>query len=41
MNGINCNVPHRYLREVMTGKSEEPELPDKLPCGIPENGGKK
>lgn len=41
MNGINCNVPHRYLREVMTGKSEEQELPDKLPCGIPENGGKK
>lgn len=41
MNGINCNVPHRYLREVMTGKSEEPELPDKLPCGIPEKGGKK
>jgi hypothetical protein len=41
MNGINCNVPHRYLREVMTGKSEEPELQDKLPCRIPKNGGKK
>ena len=25
MNGINCNVPHRYLREMSTGKSEEPE----------------
>lgn len=37
MNGINCNVPHRYLREVMTGKSEEQELPDKLPCGIQRN----
>jgi hypothetical protein len=39
MNGINCNVPYRYLREVMTGKSEEsvevPALPEK------ENGGKK
>lgn len=39
MNGINCNVPHRYLREVMTGKSEEsvevPALPEK------ENRGKK
>lgn len=39
MNGINCNVPHIYLREVMTGKSEEPvevpALPEK------ENGGKK
>lgn len=22
MNGINCNVPHQYLREIMTGKSE-------------------
>ena len=23
MNGIKCNVPHAFLREVMTGKKEE------------------
>lgn len=31
MNGIKCNVPHRYLREMSTGNSEEPialELPE-------------
>jgi len=22
MNGINCDVPHRYLREMATGKRE-------------------
>ena len=25
LNAINCNVPHRYIREMVTGKSEEPE----------------
>lgn len=25
MNAINCDVPHRYIRETMTGISEEPE----------------
>lgn len=24
MNAVNCNVPHRFIREAMTGKSEEP-----------------
>lgn len=24
MNAINCDVPHRFIRETMTGKSEEP-----------------
>lgn len=24
-NGIKCNVPHRYMREIVTGNSEEPE----------------
>lgn len=23
MNGIKCDVPHRYLREMMGGKKEE------------------
>lgn len=23
MNGIACDVPHRYLREMMSGKKEE------------------
>lgn len=23
MNAVNCNVPHRYIRETMTGKKEE------------------
>lgn len=38
MNGINCNVPHRYLREMMTGKSEEPENKVEV---IEDKGGKK
>lgn len=38
MNGINCNVPHRYLREVMTGKSEEPVEVPALPERERENG---
>ena len=23
MNGVNCNVPHTYIREMTTGKAEE------------------
>lgn len=23
MNAVNCNVPHRYIREAMTGEKEE------------------
>lgn len=40
MNGINCNVPHRYLREMFTGKSEEPEDKELL-IGDGNNGGKE
>lgn len=43
LNAINCNVPHRYIREMVTGKSEEPEN-RKLLVGAPEKekqGGKK
>lgn len=25
MNAVNCNIPHRYIREIMTGKKEERE----------------
>ena len=25
MNAVNCNVPHRYIREMASGKSEEPK----------------
>ena len=24
MNAVNCNVPHRYIRDMATGKSEAP-----------------
>ena len=24
MNVVNCNVPHKYIREMATGKSEAP-----------------
>lgn len=24
MNAVNCNVPHKYIREMTTGKSEAP-----------------
>lgn len=43
INAINCNVPHRYIREMVTGKSEEPEKRE-LQIGAPEEekqGGKK
>ena len=23
MNAVNCDVPHQYIREMVTGKSEE------------------
>ena len=30
MNAVNCYVPHRFIRETMTGKKEEvPEIPEK------------
>lgn len=25
-NAVNCDVPHRYIRETMTGKIEPPSL---------------
>lgn len=43
LNAINCNVPHRYIREMVTGKSEEPEKKELL-IGVPKEekqGGKK
>ena len=43
LNAINCNVPHRYIREMVTGKSEEPEKRELL-IGAPKEekqGGKK
>ena len=27
MNAVKCDVPHRHIREMMTGKSEAPALP--------------
>ena len=27
MNAVNCDVPHRFIRETMTGKKEE--VPEK------------
>lgn len=35
LNAINCNVPHRYIREMVTGKSEEPEKRELL-IGAPK-----
>lgn len=32
MNGVNCNVPHRYIREMVTGKSEEPQTEEQAPA---------
>lgn len=30
MNAVNCDVPHRFIRETMTGKKEEvPEISEK------------
>lgn len=25
MNAVDCDVPHRYIREMCSGKSEEPD----------------
>lgn len=25
MNGVKCSVPHRYIREMVSGVSEEPQ----------------
>lgn len=36
LNAINCNVPHRYIREMATGKSEEPEKKRELLIGAPK-----
>lgn len=33
MNAVNCNVPHRYIREIMTGKKEE-HKEEKLVMGV-------
>lgn len=40
MNGIRCNVPHKFLREVMTGKKEEtlPFLKEQQEAGQQEAG---
>lgn len=29
MNAVNCDVPHRYIREMCTGKFEEPTKAEK------------
>lgn len=41
MNAVNCNVPHRYIREMVTGKSEEPEKRELLVGAPKENHGDK
>lgn len=31
MNAVNCNVPHRFIRETMTGASEgKPMFPESV-----------
>ena len=37
MNGIKCDVPHVFLREVMTGKKEGGIQVTGITCNIPEN----
>lgn len=35
MNGVNCNVPHKYIREMQTGKKEkEPDARDFMVPGV-------
>lgn len=34
MNAVRCNVPHRYIRETMTGISEKKEIPPKNTEGV-------
>ena len=31
MNGVKCNVPHRYIREMVSGVSEEPQQAEGQP----------
>ena len=38
MNAINCDVPYRYIREIMTGISEEPEDNGLDPDPAPDSG---
>lgn len=26
MNAVNCDVPHRFIREMMTGESEKEDI---------------
>jgi len=28
MNGIKCDIPHKYLREMMSGKKEDAVAPE-------------
>lgn len=32
MNAVKCDVPHRYIREMATGKSEAPETEQSDEC---------
>lgn len=34
MNGVNCNVPHEYIREMVTGQKEEPQEAEALEAAI-------
>ena len=37
MNGIKCDVPHVFLREVMTGKKEDGIQVTGIACQMPKN----
>lgn len=30
VNMVNCNVPHRYIREMLTGNSEDPDVAENV-----------
>lgn len=30
VNMVNCNVPHRYIREMLTGNSEDPDVTENV-----------
>ena len=32
MNAVNCNVPHKYIREMTTGKPENIDLKANIKC---------
>lgn len=34
MNGVNCNVPHEYIREMATGQKEEPKEVEALEVAV-------